>query len=137
MHDIKFIREHPEAFDAALARRGVAALSAQILALDVQRRGVATQLQEAQNRRNEASKLIGAAMAKGDAGEAERLKAEVAALKESLLALENEDRALTAELHDLLAAHPNLPDPNVPDGADELGNVEVATWGTQIGRAHV
>ena len=130
MHDIKFIREHPEAFDAGLLRRGVAALSAQILTLDAQRRGVATQLQEAQNRRNEASKLIGAAMAKGDAAEAERLKAEVAALKETLPALENEDRELTANLHDVLAAHPNLPDPDVPDGADEAGNVAVAKWGT-------
>ena len=106
-------------------------LSAQILALDAQRRAVATQLQEAQNRRNEASKLIGAAMGKGDAAGAERLMAEVAALKETLPALENEDRALTAKLHDVLAAHPNMPDPGVPDGADEAGNVDVANWGKQ------
>ena len=130
MHDIKFIREHPEAFDAGLARRGVAALSAEILALDAQRRGVATQLQEAQNRRNEASKLIGAAMGKGDVAEAERLKSEVATLKETLSALESDDRELTAKLQEVLAAHPNLPDPDVPEGADEAGNVEVAKWGS-------
>ena len=128
MHYIKFIREHPEAFDAGLARRGVTALSAQTLALDAQRRGVATQLQEAQNRRNEASKLIGAAMAKGDAGEAERLKAEVASLKETLPALENEERALSQRLGDTLAILPNIPAHDVPDGTDESGNVEVSRW---------
>ena len=82
MHDIRFIRENPELFDAGLARRGLEPQSAAILALDSQRRGVATRMQEAQGRRNEASKLIGAAMGRGDKDEAERLKAEVAALKE-------------------------------------------------------
>ena len=130
MHDIKFIREQPEAFDAGLARRGVAAQSAAILSLDTDRRAVATQLQEAQNRRNEASKLIGAAMSKGDAAGSERLKAEVATLKQALPALESDDRELSAKLADLLAAHSNLPDVNVPDGADEAGNVEVTRWGT-------
>ena len=130
MHDIKFIREQPEAFDAGLARRGVAAQSAAILAIDTDRRAVATQLQEAQNRRNEASKLIGAAMSKGDAAGSERLKAEVATLKQALPALESDDRELSAKLADLLAAHSNLPDVNVPDGADEAGNVEVTRWGT-------
>ena len=70
MHDIRLIRDDPAAFDAALARRGVEPLSASILALDSARRAVATAMQEAQNRRNEASKAIGAAMGRGDAAEA-------------------------------------------------------------------
>ncbi len=129
MHDIKFIRENPEAFDAGLARRGVAALSAEILELDAQRRGVATQLQEAQNRRNEASKLIGAAMGRGDAAEAERLKGEVAGLKETLPALETDERDLSKQLADALAIIPSLPASDVPEGSDESQNVEVARWG--------
>jgi seryl-tRNA synthetase len=101
-----------------------------ILALDLARRAVATKMQEAQNRRNEASKAIGAAMGRGDKVEAERLKAEVGALKDGLPALEQEDRELTAELQDALARYPNLPDAEVPDGTDEAGNVEVSRWGT-------
>ena len=130
MHDIRQIRDNPAAFDAALARRGVEPVSADILALDTQRRAVATQMQEAQNRRNDASKAIGAAMGRGDRDEAERLKAEVAALKDTLPALEADDRDLLARLNDALARHPNLPDAAVPDGEDETQNVEVSRWGT-------
>ncbi len=130
MHDIRLIRDDPAAFDAALARRGVEPLSASILALDTARRAVATAMQEAQNRRNEASKAIGAAMGRGDAAEAERLKAEVAEIKFTLPKLEQEDRELSASLQEALAAHPNLPDPAVPDGEDETQNVEVSCWGT-------
>ncbi len=130
MHDIRQIRENPAAFDAALARRGVEPVSAEILALDTRRRAVATQMQEAQSRRNDASKAIGAAMGRGDKDEAERLKAEVAALKDTLPALEAEDRELLAQLNDALARHPNLPDAAVPDGEDETQNVEVSRWGT-------
>ena len=130
MHDIKFIREHPEAFDAGLARRGLEPMAAQILALDSQRRGIATQLQEAQNRRNEASKLIGTAMGKGDAVEAERLKAEVTTLKETLAAFEGDEREISKRLGDALAIIPNLPASDVPDGNDESDNVEVSRWGT-------
>lgn len=130
MHDIKLIRENPEQFDAALARRGLAPLAEAILALDAQRRAVATRMQEAQNRRNEASKLIGAAMGRGEKDEAERLKAEVAELKETLPALEAEDRELTQRLQDELAIIPNRPLDDVPDGEDEGGNVEVSRWGT-------
>ena len=130
MHDIRLIRENPEAFDAALARRGVAQPSAAILTLDTARRVVATRLQEVQNRRNEASKLIGAAMGRGDKDEAERLKGEVAELKTVLPALEQEERELSAELQGALAGHPNWPDADVPDGTDESGNVEVSRWGT-------
>ena len=130
MHDIKFIRENPQAFDAGLARRAVEPQSGAILAIDGARRAVATRMQEAQSRRNDASKAIGAAMGRGDTAEAERLKADVAALKEQLPQLEQEDRELTAQLADALARHPNIPADEVPDGADETGNVEVARWGT-------
>lgn len=130
MHDIRLIRDDPAAFDAALARRGVEPLAGSILALDTARRAVATAMQEAQNRRNEASKAIGAAMGRGDATEAERLKAEVAEIKVTLPKLEQEDRELSASLQESLAAHPNLPDPTVPDGEDETQNVEVSRWGT-------
>lgn len=130
MHDIKFIRENPAAFDTGLARRGVEPLSAAILSLDAERRAVATRMQEAQSRRNDASKLIGAAMGRGDKDEAERLKAEVATLKDTLPALEAEERELTQRLNDELARHPNLPHDSVPDGEDETQNVEVLRWGT-------
>ena len=130
MHDIRLIRENPQGFDTALARRGVAPQSAAILALDTARRDVATRMQEAQARRNDASKAIGAAMGKGDKDAAEALKAEVAELKTTLPALEEDERRLTAELNAALAAHPNLPADDVPEGEDEAANVEVSRWGT-------
>lgn len=129
MHDIRLIRENPTAFDAALARRGLEGLSAALLALDAERRAMATRMQEAQGRRNEASKLIGAAMGRGDKDEAERLKAEVASLKDTLPALENDERELTQRLNDALAIIPNLPAADVPHGEDEADNVEVIRWG--------
>jgi len=130
MHDIRLIRENPVGFDTALARRGIAPQSAAILGLDTARRDVATRMQEAQARRNEASKAIGAAMGKGDKDAAEALKAEMAELKTALPALEEDERRLTAELNAALAAHPNLPADDVPEGEDEVGNVEVSRWGT-------
>ncbi|MCK0532075.1 serine--tRNA ligase [Sphingobium agri] len=129
MHDIRFIRENPAAFDVGLDRRGFAASSADILALDERSRAIKTELQQGQARRNEASKAIGAAMAAKDMEKAETLKAEVAALKESMPALENEDREVSEKLHALLAAIPNLPAADVPEGADEADNVEVSRWG--------
>jgi len=133
MHDIRSIRDNPEAFDAALARRGVEPVSAALLALDAERRAVATRMQEAQNRRNEASKAIGAAKARKAEDEAQALMAEVAELKQQLPALEQQDRELGARMQDELARLPNLPLPEVPDGADETGNVEVSRWGTPRG----
>ena len=130
MHDIRTIRENPTAFDVALARRGVGPVAAAILEIDSARRAVATRMQEGQSRRNDASKAIGAAMGRGDKDEAERLKAEVATLKDTLPALEAEERDLTAQLQDALARHPQLPAADVPDGADEAQNVEVSRWGT-------
>jgi seryl-tRNA synthetase len=131
MHDLRFIRENPAALDTGLAARGAAPVAAQILDLDERRRAVTTRLQEAQSRRNEASKLIGQAMGKGDIATAEALKAEVAGLKTALPALEEEDRTLGQELDALLAGLPNLPDASVPRGADESGNQEIARWGQQ------
>jgi seryl-tRNA synthetase len=130
MHDLKYIRENPQDFDAALIRRGAAPVAASVLALDENRRALLTEMQNAQARRNEASKAIGAAMGKGDTAAAEALKAEVAALKDTLPALEEQERAAGEELDTLLAGLPNLPGDDTPDGADETENVEVARWGT-------
>ncbi|PZU13616.1 MAG: serine--tRNA ligase [Sphingobium sp.] len=129
MHDIRFIRENPAAFDAALARRGLDPLSVEILAIDEKSRGIKTELQQGQARRNEASKLIGQAMAAKDSATADALKAEVAALKDRLPVLEAEDRETGEALTAMLAAIPNLPADDVPQGADEAGNVELSRWG--------
>ena len=130
MHDIRLIRENPQAFDAGLARRGLEPLSAQILAADASLRALQTEIQGSLARRNEASKLIGQAMAQGDKDKAEALKAEVAELKTSLPAKEEAEREQLAALQDMLAALPNLPAADVPDGEDEEDNVEISRWGT-------
>ncbi|MBU7588949.1 MAG: serine--tRNA ligase [Sphingopyxis terrae] len=130
MHDIRLIRENPQAFDAGLARRGFEPMSATILAADAELRALQTAIQASLARRNEASKLIGQAMAQGDRDRAESLKSEVAALKEKLPAEEQAERDRLAALQDILAALPNLPADDVPDGLDEEGNVEIARWGT-------
>jgi len=130
MHDIRFIRENPETFDAALARRGLEPLAAHLIAIDEERRALTTEVQVAQSRRNEASKLIGAAMAKGDKDAAEALKAEVATLKDMMPALEAKADEAAAKLKAALDVIPNLPAADVPDGANEEANVEVSRWGT-------
>ncbi|WP_397590080.1 serine--tRNA ligase [Sphingorhabdus sp.] len=130
MHDLKYIRENPQDFDAALIRRGAAPVAASILALDEHRRAILTEMQNAQARRNEASKAIGAAMTKGDTATAEALKAEVAQLKDILPSLEERERGAGAELDSLVAGLPNLPAADTPDGADETDNVEIARWGS-------
>ena len=130
MHDIRLIRDDPQAFDAGLARRGLEPLSAQVLAADASVRALQTEIQASLARRNEASKLIGQAMARGDKDMAEALKAEVATLKTSLPEKENAGREQLAALHDTLAALPNLPAADVPEGEDEDGNVEISRWGT-------
>jgi seryl-tRNA synthetase len=134
MLDIKWIRENPEALDAALAKRGAEPLSASLIALDQKRRSVAQAMQDMQSRRNSASKEIGAAMAQKDMELAEKLKAEVASLKDTLPAAEEEERQLTAELNDALSRIPNIPHDDVPVGKDEHDNVvarvvgEKPTW---------
>ncbi len=130
MHDIRAIRFDPAAFDAGLARRGLSPQSEQLLGLDGELRAVQTELQLGLARRNEASKAIGAAKAKKDEAEAASLMAEVAGLKERLPQLEARERDLAEELRAALSVIPNLPDNNVPQGADENDNVEVSRWGT-------
>ena len=130
MHDIRFIREKPEVFDAGLARRGLPAQAADLIALDEARRAAVTEVQVAQSRRNEASKLIGAAMAKGDREGAEAIKAEVAALKDAMPAIEARAEELAGQLKAALEIIPNLPGDDVPDGSGEEENVEVSRWGT-------
>ncbi|CAO3421032.1 serine--tRNA ligase [Azospirillum doebereinerae] len=128
MHDLRAIRENPEAFDRGLGRRGLAALSSSVIELDARRRAVQTQLQEMQARRNEAAKEIG--LAKREGRDAQPILDEMAQLKERVPQVEEEERRLGAELDALLAGIPNLPDDDVPDGPDESGNVEIRRWGT-------
>jgi seryl-tRNA synthetase len=130
MHDIRAIREAPEAFDAALARRGLGPLSAQILALDEARRACIQRAETALAERNAASKEVGKAKAQGDEAEFERLRALVAEKKDEIAALEEEAREKDAALRDLLSGIPNLPAADIPDGADENDNVETRRWGT-------
>jgi len=130
MHDIRLIRDDPAAFDAALARRSLAPAAAELLALDERRRATIAAAQEAQTRRNDLSKQIGQAKAQKDEARAQGLMAEVAALKDRLPQLEGEERATAAELDARLAAIPNLPAADVPEGADEDGNVEEKNWGS-------
>ncbi len=129
MLDIRWIRENPEALDAALAKRGAAPVSAEVLALDAARRAHLVELEGKQARRNSASKEIGQAMAKGDSARADELKAEVAAIKDWLSKAEDEGRARDKALNDALAVLPNIPLDDVPVGADEHGNVEIRMSG--------
>ncbi|QZD92083.1 serine--tRNA ligase [Qipengyuania xiapuensis] len=129
MHDIAFIRANPEAFDAAMKRRGGEPVADQIVALDAKKREAQTRVQEAQSRRNEASKAIGQAMGQGDKEKAEALKAEVAEIKASMPEWEEAETAAGAALTDLLARLPNIPADDVPEGEDENDNVEISSWG--------
>ncbi|WPZ13309.1 serine--tRNA ligase [Nitratireductor rhodophyticola] len=129
MLDIKWIRENPQALDEALKKRGADPESAKLLALDEARRQHLTKLQEAQERRNAASKEIGKAMASGDKELAEKLKAEVSELKSFVQDGEAEERRHDAALNDALARIPNVPLDDVPVGADENDNVEVRKHG--------
>lgn len=129
MHDIAFIRANPEAFDAAMRQRGGEPVADQIVALDAKKREAQTRVQEAQSRRNEASKAIGQAMGQGDKEKAEALKAEVAEIKASMPEWEEAETAAGAALTDLLARLPNIPADDVPEGEDENDNVEISSWG--------
>jgi seryl-tRNA synthetase len=131
MYDIKWIREHPDAFDRGLTRRGLKPLSGELLALDEKRRAAITRFEQAQARRNAASKEIGEAKKAKDDARAAALMAEVAELKTSLPALEDEQKTLGAELDKELAQIPNTPLDEVPDGADEHGNVVHHLSGTK------
>ncbi|WP_370032678.1 serine--tRNA ligase [Qipengyuania mesophila] len=131
MHDIAFIRANPQAFDAALARRGAEPVADTIVALDAKKREATTRVQQAQSRRNDASKAIGQAMGQGDKEKAEALKAEVAEIKAGMPEWEAAAADAGAELDDILARLPNLPAEDVPKGADENDNVELHQWGTK------
>jgi seryl-tRNA synthetase len=131
MHDIRWIRDNPEAFDRGLARRGLAAEAARLIAIDERRRATIVKAEQAQARRNAASKEIGEAKKAKDEGRAQALMAEVAELKASIPALEAEEKAVSAELDAILAAIPNLPLDDVPDGVDEHGNVEHHRFGAR------
>jgi len=130
MHDIRAIREDPAAFDAALQKRGLGPQAASLLQLDEARRGKVTEAQALQTRRNEASKDIGKAKAARDEATAEKLMAEVAGLKDRMADLEAGAAEAGRALDQTLAALPNLPAVDVPEGEDEHGNVEVSRWGT-------
>jgi seryl-tRNA synthetase len=131
MHDIKWIRDNPASFDAALKRRGLSGLSASLLALDEKRRAAILASEQAQARRNAASKEIGDAKKSKDEARAAALMDEVAKLKtvqpELAAAAKEADDVLLKEL----AAIPNLPlpAPEVPDGTDEHGNVQHHVFG--------
>lgn len=129
MHDIAMIRANPEAFDAALKRRGAEPVADKIVALDARKREAQTRVQDAQSRRNEASKAIGQAMGQGDKEKAEALKAEVADIKANMPEWEEAAAKASALLQHKLARLPNIPADDVPEGANEEGNVEVSTWG--------
>jgi seryl-tRNA synthetase len=130
MHDIRAIRDDAAGFDQGLARRGLPAAAEHLLALDETRRALVSEAQALQTRRNEASKAIGQAKAARDEATAAALMAEVATLKDRLGQIEGEEAAAIAALNDALAALPNLPLADVPDGADEDGNVEQKSWGS-------
>ncbi|SDE42528.1 seryl-tRNA synthetase [Paracoccus isoporae] len=130
MHDIRTIRDNPDAFDAALRRRGADPVSAAILSLDETRRARIRDAEEAQAEQNRASKQVGAAKAKGDEAEFERLRAHVADSKAQLAAMQAEAADLDRQLRDLLMTIPNLPLAEVPDGKDDSDNVEIRRWGT-------
>jgi seryl-tRNA synthetase len=133
MHDIRAIRDNPAAFVSGWSSRGVEnaqALVDEILTLDTALRAAQTAGQTALAKRNESSKLIGAAMGRKDLAEAERLKGEVESLKGEIAAAEAEEARAGNGLRDILAAQKNLAAAEVPDGDDEHGNVEVSRWGT-------
>jgi len=129
MHDIRAIRDDPQAYDQAWAARGLAPQTPAILALDEKLRACQTALQADQSTRNEVSRLIGKAKAEKNEAEAQARMAEVEKLKLALAVHTHKEAKLAAELHDLLAALPNLPASDVPRGADETSNVETRRWG--------
>jgi len=130
MHDIRAIRDNPDAFDAAMAMRGLPPQSPAILALDAARRAAISAAEAAQADRNAASKDVGKAKASGDEVEFERLRALVAEKKDEIARMEEEAKTGDGALRDLLAGLPNLPYPDTPVGADEADNVELRRWGS-------
>jgi seryl-tRNA synthetase len=131
MHDIRFIRDNPDAFDRALARRGLPGEARRLIALDETRRAKILELETAQARRNEASKLIGAAKKSNEEQVAQALMAEVAELKESIPQHEAAEKVASKALNEALAEIPNLPLDEVPDGTSADDNVEHHRFGVR------
>ena len=129
MHDIRAIRENPEAFDAAMARRGLSGVSSQVLRLDEERRAAILAAETAQSDQKKAAKDVGAAKAKGEVAEFERLRSLVAAKKDEVAAMQSEAKAKDEAVANLLMGLPNLPYRDIPDGDDEADNVQIRTWG--------
>jgi seryl-tRNA synthetase len=128
MHDLKVLRDNPAAFDANWARRGLEPQTPKILKLDEERRAMQTELQNLQQRRNEASKEIGTVKSKG--GDASALMDEVASIKDKMAQLEGMEQKLSTDLTDILSSLPNMIADSVPDGPDETANVEIRKVGT-------
>src|SRR3984957_15003620 len=131
MHDIRAIRDNPDAFDAALARRGLAPESKRLIELDEKRRAKILELETAQARRNAASKDIGEAKKSKNEEKAKALLAEVATLKDAMPAMEAQEKEASKALDEVLAQIPNLPLDEVPDGKDEKDNVEHHRFGAK------
>src|SRR5437660_9119278 len=131
MHDIKWIRENPDAFDQSLARRGLPAQSRKLLEIDERRRAAIQKAETALARRNAAAREIGAAKRSDDQTAAEKLMVEVAQLKNAIPSLKADAKAIANELEEALAEIPNLPLPDVPDGADATANVEHHHFGAK------
>ncbi|WP_428408334.1 serine--tRNA ligase [Hyphococcus sp.] len=129
MFDIRYIRENPDAFDAGLARRGLAPRAGEILALDEEARKYTVTLNDLQERRNAASKLIGQAKAKGDEAEFNRLREEVESIKGQMPVAEDMQKKAQDQIRDILSGIPNIPADDVPEGEDEAANVEIRKWG--------
>src|SRR5215470_14652175 len=121
MHDIKWIRENPDAFDRGLTRRGLPGEAKRLIAIDERRRAAITKAEAALARRNAASREIGAAKKSNEEDVAQKLLAEVARLKDQIPKLEAESKEASATLDKVLAEIPNLPLDEVPDGQDETG----------------
>lgn len=130
MHDIRFIRENPTAFDAALTRRGLSGVSASVLKIDAARREKILAAETAQAAQNAASKQAGIAKARGDEAEFDRLRVVVTDTKTQIIALNDEAATQDGALRNLLLTIPNLPLAEVPSGTDEAGNVEIKRWGS-------
>ena len=129
MFDLNFIRENPDAFDAGLARRGITPKSGDVLSLDQEARKLTQQLNDLQAKRNAASKGIGAAKAKGDEDEFQRLMADVESVKAQMPAVEAKEKETRERIKSALEVLPNLPFDDVPEGEDEEANVEIRRWG--------
>ena len=127
MHDIRFIRENPEAFDAALNRRNLSPVSTDILGLDAARRAIQTEAQTLQAKRNDLSKQVGEVKRTG--GNADALMQEVAAIKDKFAAFDEQEKELSTKLNDILSSLPNAPAADVPDGKDEHDNKEIRRFG--------